>query len=178
MTLLTDILFYKVTNVNGNNITVVSATDNKEYTTTTKADIPIMKDYEVITTSSIKVGDYFRCSPFTYNNVTTYAALVISESDYQSMIEFRNKENLPQYTKSVATFYIVDMGGSRFDLACSQNGEKYTTVVADEDTIINVNGVKEKDGGERLQVGQRVLVQYGWENSSRDLANLKAIVVY
>lgn len=56
-----------------------------------------------------------------------------------------------------------------YDLACSQNGAKYTTVIPDEDTVINVNGVKEKDAGERLQIGHRVLVQYGWEKASKDL---------
>ena len=178
MTLLTDVTFYKVTNVNGNTITVLSA-DNKEYTTTTKADIPIMKDDEVITAAAVKPGEYFRCSPFTYNNVTTYAALVISESDYQTMMKFRNEGNgNPQYTKSIATFYIVNKREHTFDLACSQNGAKYATVIPDEDTVINVNGVKEKDAGDRLQAGQRVLVQYGWESSPGNFVNLDSIVVY
>ena len=129
--------------------------------------------------AAVKPGEYFRCSPFTYNNVTTYAALVISESDYQTMMKFRNEGNgNPQYTKSIATFYIVNKREHTFDLACSQNGAKYATVIPDEDTVINVNGVKEKDAGDRLQAGQRVLVQYGWESSPGNFVNLDSIVVY
>lgn len=180
MTLLTDVTFYKVTNVNGNNITVLSA-DNKEYTTTVKEDIPIMKDDAVITASSINAGEYFRCSPFTYNNgkenVTTYAALVISESDYQYIMKRRNEGDL-DYTKNVATFYIINKLDSTFDLACYQNGAKYTGVIVDEDTVTSVNGVKMKDGGERLEVGQRVLVQYGWEKPKGNFVNLDSLVVY
>ena len=180
MTLLTDITFYKVTNVNGNNITMLSA-DNKEYTTTVKADIPIMKDSEIITADSIKAGEYFRCSSFTYNNgkenVTAYAGIVISESIYQMIMEYRNNGNA-KYTKNVATFYIVGKHGSAVDLACYQGGPKYTEVLIDEETVTTVNGVKDKDAGDRLQIGQRVLFEYGWEDPQGHFINSKSLVVY
>lgn len=180
MTLLTDITFYKVTNVNGNNITMLSA-DNKEYTTTVKADIPIMKDSAVITADSIKAGEYFRCSSYTYSNgkenITAYAAIVISESVYQMIMEYRNKGNA-QYTKNVATFYIIGKNDSVVDLACYQGGPKYTEVIIDEDMITTVNGVKDKDAGDRLQIGQRVLFEYGWEDPKGHFVNPNSLVVY
>ncbi len=180
MTLLTDITFYKVTNVNGNNITMLSA-DNKEYTTTVKADIPIMKEAAVITADSIKAGEYFRCSSFTYNNgkenVTAYAGIVISESVYQMIMEYRNKGNA-QYTKNVATFYIIGKNDSVVDLACYQGGPKYTEVIIDEDMVTTVNGVKDKDAGDRLQIGQRVLFEYGWEDPKGHFVNPNSLVVY
>lgn len=180
MTLLTDVIFYKVTNVSGGNITVLSA-DNKEYTTTAKADIPIMRDSAIITADSIKAGEYMRCSSFTYNNgtgdVTAYAAIVISESTYQSIMSYRNN-GYADYTKNVASFYIVGKQDGVVDLACYQNGPKYTEVVIDEDMVTTVNGVTEKDAGRRLEVGQRILFEYGWEKPKGNFVNPKSLVVY
>lgn len=110
-------------------------------------------------------------------NVTAYAAIVISESVYQMIMEYRNKGNA-QYTKNVATFYIIGKNDSVVDLACYQGGPKYTEVIIDEDMITTVNGVKDKDAGDRLQIGQRVLFEYGWEDPKGHFVNPNSLVVY
>lgn len=182
MTKLTSESFYKVTKVSGNNITVVSE-DNKEYTTTAKSDIPIWRKDAVVQPSAIQPGEYFRCCPFSFakgnEKVTTYAALVITEFNYQ-YIQKRRNEGDKNYTMSAATVYIISEGGKNsVDLAGYANGEKIANIYVDEDTAVVVNGETQYSGG-KLQTGMRILLQYGWENPEipGNLVNVNSLVAY
>lgn len=184
MTKLTSENFYKVTKVSGKDITVVSS-DNKEYTTTMKSDIPVWREDAILTdASAIQAGEYFKCTAFTYTEGTTkktsYAALVISESNYQNIVKCRIEKKKDYYTMNVATFYVIKED-AKVSLAAYQNGPAVVkSVYADEDTAVVVNGVKEYNGCGKLKNGMRVLVQYGWEdqNSAGNLINVNSIIAY
>lgn len=180
VTKLTDHSFYKVTKVNGNTLTL-QAKDNKEYTTVVNADLPIWRGDAVVAASSIQVGEYFRCSPFSFKQgnetVTTYAALVISEEDHQTVLDKQNKGNA-EYTICAATFYVREKDGDYyFDIAGSANGTKITTILIDEDTPVVVNGTKEYDG-KMLTAGMRILMKYECDLLDQDLAWAYSIVAY
>lgn len=182
VTKLNDIYFYKVTKVTGNTLTLQSS-DNKTYTTVVKPDLPIWKDDAVVTVSAIQVGEYFRCCPFSFKQggktVTTYAALVISEKDYQFHVKYRDSS--VDYTESVATFYVLEKHGDySFDVAGSPNGEKFATIDIDEDVLIVAGGKKHNDA-ELLSKGSRVLVQVDGEiknNATSPLAYASSVVAY
>ncbi len=183
MTQLTSENFYKVTKVSGKDITVVSS-DNKEYTTTMRADIPVWRDNAILTdASAIQAGEYFKCTAYTYTEgnakKTSYAALVIPESKYQSILRYRKEENKDYYTMNVATFYIILKDG--MDAAAYRNGPAVVKrLYADEDTAVIVNGVKEYGGSDKLENGMRVLIQYGWEDVSSpgNMINVNSIIAY
>lgn len=186
MTKLTSDNFYKVTKVNGKEITIVSS-DNKEYTTMMKSDIPVWREDEILTdTSTIQTGEYFKCTAYTYTEgntkKTTYAALVISESEYQNIVRCRTEKNKDYYTMNVATFYIIrEDGKSTISAAAYQNGPAVVkSIYADEDTAVVVNGVRQYNGCGKLTNGMRVLIQYGWEdeNSAGNLINVNSIIAY
>ncbi|MDE6568002.1 MAG: hypothetical protein K2K70_09780 [Lachnospiraceae bacterium] len=179
VTKMTDPSFYKVTKVNGNLLTLLSK-DNKEYTTTLKSDIPIFREDAVATAASIQVGEYFRCCPYSFqqNNqtVTNYAILIISESDYNSLLEYQKKD--PNGTYCATSFYVTKKDGDNFfDIAASPNGTKITTIYADEDTRVVVNGTKQYNGS-MLTNGMRVLIKYRPDALKQDLAWVYSIVAY
>lgn len=180
VTKLTDPSFYKVIKVNGNTLTL-QAKDNKEYTTVVNANIPIWKGDAVVAASSVQVGEYFRCSPFSFKQgnetVITYAALVISEEEHQTVLDKQNNGNA-EYTICAATFYVLEKDGDYyFDIAGSANGTKITTILIGEDTPVVVNGTKEYDG-KLLTTGMRVMMKYQGDLLDQDLAWAYSIVAY
>lgn len=183
VTKLNDVYFYKVTKVSGNTLTLQATRDNKTYTTVVKSDLPIWRDDAVIQASSIQVGEYFRCCPFSYKQgsktVTTYAAMVISERAYQFHEKYRNDP--VYYTESVATFYVMENPNYlSFDVAAYPNGKKFGSISIDEDVPIVVNG-KIYDNAGQLSKGKRVLIQVDGEiksNAENPLSYAGSVVAY
>lgn len=168
MTKLTNSSFYKVTKVDGDDITVVCMADNKEYTTKLRSDIPVWRENNVVgKASEIQAGEYFKCCANTFDSsVTTYAAIVIPEKDYQTIVSTRTSGN-SLFDCNVGVFYIVENTTWDLKVASSKDSKNaVVTIYLDEDT--EMLWANDSLKGSKLQPGMRVLYKYGYVENRSD----------